>query len=113
MVLAEPATPARAPPRSTTPRTGRLLTMSPLAVASSSAPLVHTDVDVDGRRCRVILQNGEPIAVAIWIVEEFGPRAPHAYWRRVWALGRRSPGRVVRVAIAKAMAAPVVTLAVD
>jgi hypothetical protein len=110
---AEPATPACAPPRSTIPRTGRLLTMSPLAVASSSAPLVHTDVDVDGRRCRVVLRDGEPVAVAIWIVEEFGPRAPHAYWRRVWALGRRSPGRVVRVAIAKAMAAPVVTLAVD
>jgi hypothetical protein len=31
----------------------------------------------------------------------------------VWTKGRRAPDRVVRVAIAKAMAAPVVTLAVD
>jgi len=39
-----------------------------------------------------------------------GPRVPHLV-RRVdpWGV----PGRVVRVAIAKAMAAPVVTLAVD
>ena len=87
--------------------------MTVLEDAPPAIPLDHTDVDVDGRRYRAILRDGEPIAVAIWIVEEFGPRAPHAYWRRVWALGRRSPGRVVRVAIAKAMAAPVVTLAVD
>jgi len=87
--------------------------MSPLAVASSPVPLVHTDVDVDGRRCRVILRDGEPIVVALWIVEEFGPRAPHAYWRRVWVLGRRPPGRVVRAAIAQAMATPIVALAVE
>ena len=88
--------------------------MSLLAVASSPAPLIcHTDVEVDGRRCRVILRDGKPVAVATWIAEEFGPRAPHAYWRRVWVVGRRPPGRVVRVAIAKATAAPMVTLAVD
>ena len=68
---------------------------------------------MDGRRFRVLLRDGEPIAVATWIIEEFGPRVPHAYWRRVWAKGGRAPGRVVRGAIAKAMAAPMVTLVVD
>ena len=67
----------------------------------------------DGRRYRVILRDGEPIAVAVWVVEEFGLCNPHAYWRRVWAKGGRAPGRVVRGAIAKAMAAPMVTLVVD
>ena len=79
-------------------------------VAPPAIPLVHSlKVDVDGRRYRVILRDGEPIAVAVWVVEEFGL---HAYWRRVWAKGRRGPSRRVRVAIAKAMTAPVVTLAV-
>ena len=86
--------------------------MSPLDDAPLAIPLAHTDVDVDGHRYRVILRDGKPVGVVVWVVEQFGPRAAHAYWRRVWALGRRSPGRVVRVAIAKAMAAPVVTLAV-
>ena len=70
-------------------------------------------MDVDGRRFRVLLRDGEPIAVATWIIEEFGPRVPHAYWRRVWTAGRRAPGRTVRAAIAKVIAAPVVTLSVD
>jgi hypothetical protein len=84
------------------------------AFAPPAIPLIHSlKVDVDGRRYRVILRDGEPIAVAVWVIEEFGPRAAHAYWRRVWTKGRRAPDRVVRVAIAKAMAAPVVTLAVD
>jgi hypothetical protein len=83
-------------------------------VAPPAVPLIHSlKVRVDGRRYRVILQNGEPIAVAVWVAEEFGPCNPHAYWRRLWAKGERAPGRVVRVAIAKAMTAPVVTLAVD
>jgi hypothetical protein len=66
---------------------------------------VHSDVNVDGRRYRVILRDGAPVGVAVWVIEEFGPRAPHAYWRRVWTVGRRPPSRMVRVAIAKAMAA--------
>jgi hypothetical protein len=66
--------------------------------------LPHTDVDVDGHRYRVILRDGEPIAVATLVVEEFGPRVPHAYWRRVWTAGRRASGRLVRAAIAKALA---------
>ena len=70
-------------------------------------------MDVDGRRYRVILRDGEPIAVAVWVVEEFGLCNPHAYWRRVWTAGRRAPGRTVRAAIAKVIAAPVVTLSVD
>jgi hypothetical protein len=88
--------------------------MSASAVAPLAIPLIHSlKVDVDGQRFRVLLRDGEPIAVAVWVAEEFGPCNPHAYWRRVWTRGRRAPGRVVRVAIAKAMAEPVVTLAVD
>ena len=84
------------------------------AFAPPAIPLIHSlKVDVDGRRYRVILRDGEPIAVAVWVVEEFGPCNPHAHWRRVWAKGGRAPGRVVRGAIAKAMAAPMVTLVVD
>jgi hypothetical protein len=84
------------------------------AVAPPAIPLIHAlKVDVESRRYRVLLRDGEPIAVAVWVAEEFGPGAAHAYWRRVWTKGRRAPDRVVRVAIAKAMAAPVVTLAVD
>jgi hypothetical protein len=49
----------------------------------------------------VILRDGKPVGVVVWVVEQFGPRAAHAYWRRVWALGRRSPGRVVRIAIGR------------
>ena len=84
------------------------------AFAPPAIPLIHSlKVDVDVRRYRVILRDGEPIAVAVWVVEEFGLCNPHAYWRRVWAKGGRAPGRVVRGAIAKAMAAPMVTLVVD
>jgi hypothetical protein len=80
--------------------------MMPLAVASPAISLVHTlEVDVDGRHYRVILRSGEASAVAVRVIEEFGPCTPHAYWRRVWAAGRRAPGRVVRIAIAKAMVA--------
>ena len=75
--------------------------MSPLDDASPAIPLAHTDVDVDGHRYRVILRDGKPVGVVVWVVEQFGPRAAHAYWRRVWALGRRSPGRVVRIAIGR------------
>jgi hypothetical protein len=83
-------------------------------IAPPAIPLIHSlKVDVDGRRYRVILRDGEPIAVAVWVTEEFGLCNPHAYWCRLGAKGARAPGRVVRVAIAKAMTAPVVTLAVD
>jgi hypothetical protein len=77
--------------------------MMPLAVASPAISLVHTlEVDVDGRHYRVILRGGEAIAVAVRVIEEFGPRTPHAYWRRVWTAGHRAPGRLVRVVIAEA-----------
>ena len=79
--------------------------MSPLDDAPLAIPLAHTDVDVDGHCYRVILRDGKPVGVVVWVVEQFGPRAAHAYWRRVWTKGRRAPGRVVRVAIARAMAA--------
>jgi hypothetical protein len=45
------------------------------------------EVEVAGRRYRVILRGSEAIAVTVWIVEEFGPGTPHAYWRRVWITG--------------------------
>jgi hypothetical protein len=63
------------------------------------------EVSVADRRFRVILRNGEAVAVDMWVVKQFGPYAPHAYWRRVWVAGRRAPGPLVRAAIAEAMAA--------
>jgi len=76
------------------------------------SPLAHTDVDIDGRRYRVILRDGEPVGVAAWVVEEFGPRVPHGYWRRLWSQGRRAHGRVARMVIAKAMGVAPEALAV-
>ena len=63
------------------------------------------DVEVAGRRYRVTLREGRAVAVAAWIVERFGSRAPHAYWRLLWTARRREPGRLVRMVIAEALIA--------
>ena len=69
-------------------------------------PLVHSiEVQVAHRRYRVILRDGEAVAVAAWVIKEFGPYAPYTYWRRVWTAGRRAPGPLMRAAIAEALAA--------
>lgn len=70
------------------------------------------EVDVANRRYRVTLQDGEAINVAVWVLEEFGLRAPLAYWRPVWRQ-QRTPGRLMRAAIAEAMAAATKSLTAD